>query len=232
MKKIIILLLSIVVLGGCKPLSYADEVYKAYDATLIIDPGHGGEDGGAVAADGSKESQINLDIALKMDALCDLLGCRSVMTRDSETLDYPESAHTIREKKVADQKMRVELINSVPNGILISVHQNTYPGGKPKGAQALYGTVYGSIELAEIIQSNITALIDKDNRRGAAKISDDIYLLKKANCPAVLVECGFISNEAELRLLKDSEYQLAIASVLVASYTQFISETGNLYGES
>lgn len=231
MKRLIILVLLLsCVVSGCTVFSSAKRVSKAQESLLIIDPGHGGEDGGAVGADGSKESEINLAVALKMDALCGFLGVESVMTRYSESLDYPKSATTIRAKKIADQKARIELINSAPNAVLISVHQNTYPSAKPSGGQALYGKVEGSQALAELIQSNITLSIDADNTRAAAKISDDIYLMKKAECPAVLVECGFMSNPVELELLKTEEYQAKLAAVFVASYTQFISETGNSYG--
>ena len=231
MKRLIIfvLLLSFIV-SGCTVFSSAKRVSKAQNPILVIDPGHGGEDGGAVAADGTKESEINLAVALKMEALCGLLGVNSVMTRESEILDYPKSANTIRAKKIADQKARIELINSTPNAVLISVHQNTYPNAKPSGGQALYGNADGSQVLAELIQDNISMNIDADNNRGAAKISDDIYLMKKADCPAVLVECGFISNPTELEMLKTEEYQTKLAAVFVASYTQFISETGNSYG--
>ena len=231
MKRLIILVLLLsFAASGCTVFSSAKRVSKAQEPLLIIDPGHGGKDGGAVGADGSKESEINLAVAIKMEALCGFLGVESVMTRDSESLDYPKSATTIRAKKIADQKARIELINSTPNAVLISVHQNTYPSAKPSGGQALYGKAEGSQALAELIQSNITLSIDADNTRAAAKISDDIYLMKKAECPAVLVECGFMSNPTELELLKTEEYQAKLAAVFVASYTQFISETGNYYG--
>ncbi|MBR6654433.1 MAG: N-acetylmuramoyl-L-alanine amidase [Oscillospiraceae bacterium] len=231
MKRLIIFILLLTfAISGCTVFSSAKRVSKAQKPILIIDPGHGGEDGGAVAADGTKESEINLAVALKMEALCGFLGIDSIMTRESEILDYPKSANTIRAKKIADQKARIELINSTPNAVLISVHQNTYPNAKPSGGQALYGKADGSKELAELIQNNISLNIDADNNRGAAKISDDIYLMKKADCPAVLVECGFMSNPAELEMLKTEEYQTKLAAVFIASYTQFISETGNYYG--
>ncbi len=231
MKRLIILFLLLSMLtSGCSVRPSASKVSKTQETQLIIDPGHGGEDGGAVADDGSKESEINLAVALKMEAICGFLGVGSVMTRSSEVLDYPDSADTIRAKKIADQKARIALINSAPNVVLISVHQNTYPNAKPSGAQALYGKVEGSKELAELIQDNLALHIDANNKRSAAKISDDIYLMKKAECPAVLIECGFLSNPVELSMLKDAEYQMKLAAVFVASYTQFISEMGNTYG--
>lgn len=232
MKKCILpILLSVfLLLSGCSvfPREASSDILTI--PTLIIDPGHGGEDGGAVAKDGSKESEINLAVALKLEALSGLFGLPSVMTRTSEELDYPESATTIRAKKVADQKARIELINSTANAVMISIHQNIYPSAAPSGAQALYAATEGSMELAELMQDNFAAYLAADNKRTASKISGDIFLMKKAECTAVLVECGFISNPNELTLLKDAEYQKKLASIILSSYTQFISETGNIYG--
>lgn len=219
-------------LSGCTRMTSVSALSTSRFSTLIIDAGHGGADGGAVAKDGSKESEINLAVAQKLDALSGLFGIHSIMTRTSEELDYPQGADSIRAKKVADQKARVELINSTPNAILISIHQNLYPSPSPSGAQALYSKTQGSKELAEMIQSSLVFCLDADNKRVASQISNDIYLMKSVDCPAVLVECGFISNPAELALLKDSGYQRKIASIIISSYTQFTSETGNSYGQS
>ncbi len=215
--------------SGCKHIHQVDIAIPA-EPMLIIDPGHGGEDGGAVASDGSKESELNLAIALKAEALCRFLGIESVMTRNSETLDYPESADTIRAKKQADQKARISLINSAPNGILLSIHQNLYPSASPSGSQVLYSKNENSIALAEIMQNKLTTHLDPDNRRGIAQIADSIYLMKYAKCPAVLVECGFISNPEELAMLKNDVYQQKLAAAMIASYIEFTSETGNYYG--
>lgn len=197
---------------------------------LIIDPGHGGADGGAVAEDGSKESEINLSISLKIEKLCGFLGIENVMTRSSEQLEYPKTADTIRKKKIADQKARLAIVNSVPNAVLISIHQNIYPSNMPTGAQVLYSKNEGSRELAEQMQQSLVSQLDLANRRCAAQISDDIYLMKNAECTAVLVECGFISNSEELAQLKSQSYQKRLASVILASYTQFVSETERRYG--
>lgn len=223
-------IIAIFTVNGCTPLQQASETAADGEYVLIIDPGHGGEDGGAVAADGTKESELNLVVALKTDAICALLGYKTIMTRRSEELDYPKSASTIRAKKIADQKARVELVNSTPNAVLMSLHQNIYSSPKPKGAQALYGKFSGSDLFAELIQANEAEYIDNENMRNAAKISDDIYLMKKVQCPAVLIECGFMSNPDELIKLKSSDYQMKLAAVFAASYIQFISGTENYYG--
>lgn len=185
---------------------------------LIIDAGHGGLDGGASSSDGMLESTINLAVARKLEFLSHLFGVKSVMTRTTDELDYPDSAKTVREKKNWDQKTRAELISSIPNAVLISIHQNTYPDPRPHGSQVLYGKVHGSQELGELTHNLLIEILNPENRRVAEPISDKIYLMRKAQCPAILVECGFLSNAQESALLADDEYQTKLAMVLLASY--------------
>ena len=203
--------------------SVADDV-----PTLIIDPGHGGADGGAVAADGTKESLINLEISLKMKSLSDLLGIKSVIIRESEDLPYPEDTATIAAKKRWDQNRRLELINSTPNCLLLSIHQNYYPDPRPSGAQVLYGAVEGSQQLGELCHEALNSSLCPDNRRVAAPISDKIFLMKNAKCPAILVECGFMSNSDELGKLLSGDYQIKIALILVNSYLAYTAERRNI----
>ena len=189
--------------------------------TLVIDPGHGGLDGGASAKDGTTESAVNLAIALRMEQLAKLFGVPAVMTRRTEELDYPDTAKTVRAKKVWDQKTRVETINATGGAVLISVHQNTYPDVRPRGTEVLYAKTEGSAALAELAHANLIACLNPENRRVAAPISDKIYLMKQVRCPAILVECGFLSNPAEAEKLKTGSYQTALAAVLFASYMQY-----------
>ena len=189
--------------------------------TLVIDPGHGGLDGGATAEDGTRESFINLQICLRMRDLSELLGLPCRLTRAEETLDYPQDRETVHEKKVWDQKRRVDLINETPGGVLLSVHQNRYPDPRPSGSQVLYAGTEGSAELAEKLHDNLIAALCPENRRVAAPVSDSIYLMKRVNCPAVLVECGFLSNPGEAERLKSGDYQTALAAVLVSSVLQY-----------
>lgn len=197
---------------------------------LLIDAGHGGADGGAVAADGTTESSLNLAVAQKLEALCTFFGVETIMTRSSEEIDYPTEADTIRAKKNADQKARVALINSVPDGVLISIHQNMYPSAGPSGAQVLYGATKGSQELGLLMQENLL-LLSGDNRRTAEAVSKDIFLMRSARCPSVLVECGFLSNPHECSLLKTEDYQRKLAVILAASFFQYSSDTEDYYGE-
>ena len=192
--------------------------------TLVIDAGHGGLDGGAVAADGTTESVLNLEIANRLEQLARLWGTSVQMTRRSETLDYPEPEASVRAKKAWDQKRRVELINAEENAVLISIHQNKYPDPRPSGSQVLYAATAGSKELAELTHDNLISALNPGNRRVAAPISETIYLMKRVKCPAILVECGFLSNRAETERLKSGDYQKALACVLFASFRQFQSQ--------
>lgn len=192
-------------------------------SVLIIDAGHGGADGGAVAANGERESVINLAIAQKLDAAARLFGVETVMTRTDEELIYPESADTIRKKKAWDQQSRIELINTTENAVMISIHQNTYPDPRPCGPEVLYSKASGSDVLGKMVNEALTVNIAPENRRLAGPVSEKILLMKSAKCPAILVECGFVSNEKELNLLLNDDYQRKIAAVLLSSYLQFIS---------
>lgn len=192
------------------------------DRILVLDAGHGGEDGGAVSASGLVEAGINLDITRRIQALALLAGVPVQMTRETAEIDYPESAHTTAQRKVADQKQRVAQINALPNAVLISIHQNCYPGSaKPFGAQVLYAATDGSETLGSRMHENLITYLNPDNRRVAAPISDKIYLMRSVHCPAVLVECGFLSNPEEASKLVDSGYQTKLATVILASYLQY-----------
>lgn len=190
---------------------------------LVIDPGHGGADGGAVSGTGVRESVINLDIAKKMAALSELTGLPYTMTRYSEEIQYPDSAKSIANKKVYDQKKRVEMINDTPNAVLISVHQNKFPQNSVSGPQSFYSKNAGSDTLAELVQSSLNTAICPGNRRIAVPISNNIFLLKNINCPAVLIECGFLSNPKEEELLNTDKYRLKIAVTLTSAYLQFLA---------
>ena len=188
------------------------------ERTLIIYPGHCGEDGGAVSLTGIYESDINLAISLKLDQIMGLYGISPVMTRDSNDIDYPADAQSAKAKKTADQKNRLKLINDTENAVLISIHQNQYTSGGPFGAQVLYANTEHSQELAVSMQELLISSLNPDNYRTATQISKDIYLMNNINCPAVLVECGFLSNAKEESLLKTDPYQLKVAATIAAGY--------------
>ena len=188
--------------------------------TLVIDAGHGGEDGGS-SSPTQHEADVNLDIALRMQALAGLYGVVPVMTRESADIAYPSDLKSVSARKVWDQKQRVALINGTQNALLISIHQNTFPSPIERGAQVLYAKTGGSAELAALLQEALRADLDPGNRRVAMPISGTIYLMKSVNCPAVLVECGFLSNAGEDAKLADGNYRLKLAAVILNTYFQY-----------
>ena len=145
-------------------------------AVLIIDAGHGGLDGGAVGADGTVESGVNLDIALKLAALAAFCGQESVLTRDSEELHYPDEDASIASKKTADQRRRLELINSVPGGVLISIHQNKYTAPQPSGPQVFYNGSGLSSDLAGLTQEKLNTELASGGRRVSATAAFSMML--------------------------------------------------------
>ena len=196
----------------------------------VIDAGHGGEDGGAVSVSGVCESVINLDISLKMQQIFALFGVNPVLTRTSDTIDYPADAVTVRQRKVADQRARVAQIHDVPNAYLISIHQNNYPSSGPFGAQVLYAPTEESREFALYLQDLLVRGLNNGNYRSAAQISSDIYLMNQVECPAVLVECGFLSNPEEDALLQTDSYRLKLAALITAGFLRFHAESAPAYG--
>lgn len=187
--------------------------------TLVIDAGHGGIDGGAVSAAGMKESEINLAIAKRLNSLAELYGVRTLMTRTDDSSKSAAGDYSEHE----DLVLRVEQINSAPNGILISIHQNCYPTSQPSGAQVLYSAYPGGERFGKLCHSNLITYLDPSNRRVAEPASGGLYITAHAKCPAILVECGFMSNPGDVEKLCDGEYQTALASVLLASFLQYTS---------
>ena len=191
--------------------------------SLIIDPGHGGEDGGAVSADGTIESHINLALALTASDLARFLGWKVYMTREDDISIHDSTAQTLREKKVSDLKNRAHLCNSIENGVLISIHQNSMPSAKSvRGAQVFYNEITGSAELAQTTQEVLNQTINIDHKKSSKPIGNSSYLMKSVQIPAVLVECGFLSNSTETQLLKSPEYQLKLALCIICAVTTHV----------
>ena len=190
----------------------------AASPVLILDAGHGGVDGGASSAAGDKESDINLSIVLRLESLMAFLGVDTVLTRSEDISIHDDSCETLREKKVSDLKNRVELINSTPGAMLISVHQNTFTDPRYQGAQIFFGSGEVSAQWGTYTQETVQSFLDPNNTRKAAVIPDHLYLFKHIGCPAILVECGFLSNGEEASLLLTDTYQRKIAITLAGSY--------------
>jgi len=189
--------------------------------TLVIDAGHGGEDGGAVSPNGTVESQINLSIALKLDQMAGLFGVQTLMIRTEDRSIHDADAQTLREMKRSDLENRVAIVEQAAPATLISVHQNIYSDGRYHGAQVFYSDEAAGKPLAEYTQQLLAQQLDPENKRQAARISSDVYLMKHITCRAILVECGFLSNAEEERLLQEDGYQSKLAAILLAAYLSF-----------
>ena len=190
--------------------------------TIVIDAGHGGIDGGATSCTGVLERDINLEIALKLNDLLHLLGYRTAMTRATQDSVATEG-HTIAAQKVSDMKNRLKFVNSIEDSIFISIHQNYFGNSKYHGAQVFYGTLDESKALATHMQSAFVQSLNPDSHR-QIKRGDGIYLLEKLVCPAVLIECGFLSNQTEEALLRDKEYQNKLCAVIVSALGTYIRQ--------
>lgn len=180
----------------------------------VVDPGHGGEDGGAVSVTGVPESQINLAVAKRLDALLGFYGENSYLMREEDISLHDSEAKTLREKKVSDLHNRAQLVGELEGAVLVSIHQNTFPQGKYHGTQVFFAPTQGSQALAETCQQAIHTSLQPDNSRQAKPIADNVYLMNHVDCPAVLVECGFLSNPEEEAMLRQEDYQTKLAAVL------------------
>lgn len=190
---------------------------------IVIDAGHGGEDGGASSCTGKLESSINLDIALRLDDLFHLLGQDTVMIRKTDTAVYTKG-ETIAQKKVSDLKNRVQLVNARPNALLLSIHQNHFTDQRYSGGQVFYAGTAGSETWAKEIQYSFRQTVNPGSKRDV-KQGSGIYLLEKITVPGILVECGFLSNSEEERKLCTPEYQKKLCCILAAVTAQFLQDT-------
>lgn len=191
--------------------------------TVILDAGHGGEDGGASTADGVLESGINLEIALRLRDLLAFAGVDTQMIRDTDTAVYSGDCRTISQKKVSDLKNRVSMVNTVENGLLVSIHQNYFEQTKYCGAQVFFAKTDGSKALAERIQQSLRENVDAANHR-QCKPSQSVYLMEHIECTGVLIECGFLSNYEEAKRLQTDAYQKKLSAAICGAITEYLSE--------
>ncbi|MEG1857134.1 MAG: N-acetylmuramoyl-L-alanine amidase [Pseudoflavonifractor sp.] len=197
--------------------------------TVVIDAGHGGEDGGAVSVTGVPESGINLAIALKLDRLLALYGVRTKLLRETDVSIHDSSAVTLRQRKVSDLHNRVAMIEQTENAVLISIHQNKFERPNYHGAQVFYANEELTRPFAVFTQGYLREVLDPENTRTAARIPNSVYLMNHITCRAILVECGFLSNPKEDLLLQSGIYQTKVASALTGAFLQF--QDLNIKGE-
>ena len=207
----------------------SDKTIITNTPTIIIDAGHGGEDGGAVVQNDIVEKDINLAIAQKTNELLSLLGFQTYLVRDSDKLIYDSDSKTQRQKKNSDLRNRLSLMNKFENCIYISIHQNKFDDDKVWGAQTFYSpNDENSPILAEFVQSSIISLIQPNNKRVIKKTGTNVFVIYNATKPAIMVECGFMSNNDELFKLKDNNYQNQMSfSISNGILNYYISEVKN-----
>jgi len=202
--------------GSAVPaFSARDEV----PVTVVIDPGHGGEDGGAVSPGGVAESQINLEVSLRVSDLLRFAGQRTRLTRSEDITICDEGLDTMRQRKISDLKNRVQLTEETENAVLLSIHQNSLPSSPVTfGAQVFWNRQEGAEALAQSIQTALNGSVNTGNEKHPRQIPDSIYLMKNITAPGVLVECGFLSNAPETARLQDPAHQLRLAAAIAAGY--------------
>lgn len=189
---------------------------------IILDAGHGEPDGGAISCTGTPESEINLEIALKLESLFRFMGYKTKMTRNTDASIYTQG-ETIAQKKISDLKERVRIVNNTPGGVLLSIHQNTFTDEQYRGAQVFYAGTTGSNQLAEALQNRLVAELMPESSR-KSKQSKGIYLMEHIQCQGVLIECGFISNPQEDALLRDEYYQKKLCGIIATTVCAFLTE--------
>lgn len=220
---LVFLLLFALVAGGFSALAARWENARDTDTvpntppplTVIVDAGHGGEDGGAVSASGIVEKDLNLDVAMRLAAYLETEGVRVITTRTTDTLLYDRNVDYRGRKKALDLAARRRIAEENPSAIFVSIHMNSYPQAQYKGLQVWYSTNDPrSLEIAESIQHTVASQLQPENERAVKAATSAIYLLRHITSPAVLVECGFLSNPEEAAALATEEYRDRLAFLL------------------
>ncbi len=208
--------------GGSRAVTTLVQYKDSKDAAcIIIDAGHGGEDGGATSCTGVLESKLNLEIARRLDDLLHLLGRKTKMIRTTDTAIYTTGT-TLSQKKVSDLKERVKIVNTTENAILISIHQNTFSDSRYGGAQVFYSQHSDSKGFADLMQSALVRSLNAGSNR-VSKKADGIYLMRNIQPVGILVECGFLSNPEEEAKLRDGAYQNKLACVIASALDSFLN---------
>ncbi len=209
-------------IGTSKKTNYSN-IAPHSTPIVIIDAGHGGEDGGTIGTDGSYEKDINLSIAKKLNSLLNACGIETVMTRTEDILLYDKNSDYEGKKKALDLAARLKIAELYENTIFVSIHMNAFPQSKYSGLQVYYSPNNpDSLKLAEKIQTLTRTSIMKDNQRKIKASGGKIFLLDKMNIPSVLIECGFLSNPQECAKLNDENYQKELATVICCAICEHL----------
>lgn len=224
---VLCLVLTLGIVGSCIPVPVA-EMTSTETTTdtpvFILDAGHGGEDGGAVAEDGTLEKELNLAVTQRMEAVAKLLGYRVVLTRTDDTMlydRYEDKTDYGGKKKTYDLKNRLRFAKECGGAVFCSIHMNQFPDPACHGLQVYYSpNVPQSRSYATLLQGYAKAFLDPENHREIKKATSAIYLLHRIQQPAVLVECGFLSSPIDRERLSSENYQLTLSAVLMAALAE------------
>lgn len=207
------------------PNILVNNIPSAYPV-IILDAGHGGEDGGAVSANGTAEKNLNLDIALSLRDMLASYGIKVVMTRTEDVLLYDRNADYMGRKKVLDLRARMEICEKNPDALFVSIHMNSFPLEKYSGLQVWCAPDSpDSLALASSIQSSVRETLQRDNDRLVKTAGSNIYLLHDNPNTAVLIECGFLSNPEECRRLSDEKYRKELSFVMFSAIIEYLNQT-------
>lgn len=227
-KKIVTVIMAFLLLGSMvvvaketAKLVASEQLSQDRDRVVVIDAGHGAEDGGKVGINGVLEKEINLKIALKVEALLKQQDVTVIMTRTDDEGEYPKTGSN---RKQRDMKKRVERINEERPVLAVSIHQNSFPDQSVSGAQTFFfqGSQKGQMA-AELLQAQLIQTLQPKKER-VAKGNDSYYLLKYSQFPIVIVECGFLTNQEEAGLLCKEEYQQQIAWAIHLGILQYLTQ--------
>lgn len=196
---------------------------------IVIDAGHGGIDSGTSSDNGIPEKNINLSISKKLNEIVMLMGYQTKLTRTEDKLIGEGEYTTIRSAKQADIAKRLQMVETLENCVLISVHQNHFHQSKYSGFQVFYNNNHNQNKiLAETLQKTIVTHLQPDNTRTIKTIGAEIYLLYHCTKPAMMVECGFLSNPKEVSLLINDAYQNAMAYTIAKGIDDALKQNPSL----
>lgn len=224
----LISLLIMSLVAGAVVSSYSEELYIAAAIgaderrLIIIDPGHGGEDSGAVGTSGVLEKDLNLEVALTVGAMLLEKGYTVIYTRTDDRLLYGEAGNIAGMKKIYDLKNRCQVAADYPDAVFVSIHMNSFGESKYSGLQVYYSPNNpDSQTLAGIIQDEVTGTLQPTNKR-KIKLGTDLYVMENTENPSVLIECGFISNPEECKKLSEKEYQKELSFAITCGIIKYI----------
>lgn len=191
---------------------------------IVLDAGHGGEDGGAVGVDGLLEKTVNLKVAQSIEDMFRLADIPVIMTRTEDIMLNDPDAAIAGKRKMTDLRSRLKIAQNTPEGVLVSIHMNSFSQAKYRGLQVYYSKNHkDSAVLAQTVQESVRTLLQPDNQRKIKPADSSIYLLDHCDRPAVLIECGFLSNPEECAMLGQEEYLGELSTVLFASICDYLS---------